>query len=247
MARIFLKFNEAVLKEIPLDRAQLTIGRKPDNDLVIDNPAVSGHHARIIQEHGSFFVEDLGSTNGTFVNDAKTAKHQLRNTDRIGVGKHLLVYQDEAAEEAPPPPPPPKESDSDKTMILDTKKQRELLKAAQTTQVPIGASKALVEKAGFLAVVSGSTDQKEYELTGRLSIIGSEDSATIRLTGWFAPKSAALIARRGEGYFVSMSEGGKKILVNGEDVHGSKELQDGDILVVAGVQFQFVKRDLLEK
>jgi pSer/pThr/pTyr-binding forkhead associated (FHA) protein len=242
MPRIFLKFNEAVLKEIPLDRAQLTIGRKPDNDLVIDNPAVSGHHARIIQEHGSFFVEDLGSTNGTFVNDAKVLKHQLRNTDRVGVGKHMLVYQDEGMP-PPPPPPPMKEADSDKTMILDTKKQRELLKAAQPTHVP----KPVSGKVGNLTVVSGSTDQKEYELTGRLSIIGSEDSATIRLTGWFAPKNAALLTRRGEGYFVSMSEGGKKILVNGDTVHGSKELQDGDILAVAGVQFQFVIKDLLEK
>jgi pSer/pThr/pTyr-binding forkhead associated (FHA) protein len=247
MARIFLKFNEAVLKEIPLDRPQMTIGRKPDNDLVIDNPAVSGHHARIVQEHGSFFVEDLGSTNGTFVNDAKVLKHQLRNTDRVGVGKHLLVYQDEVAEAAPPPPPAAKEADSDKTMILDTKKQRELLKAAQTMQFPAGIPKPAVEKVGNLVAVSGSTDQKEYELTGRLSIIGSEDSATIRLTGWFAPKNAALITRRGEGYFVSVSEGGKKILLNGETVQGSKELRDGDILVVAGVQFQFVAKDLLEK
>lgn len=247
MARIFLKFNEAVLKEIPLDRSQMTIGRKPDNDLVIDNPAVSGHHARIVQEHGSFFVEDLGSTNGTFVNDAKVLKHQLRNTDRVGVGKHLLVYQDEVAEAAPPPSPAAKEADSDKTMILDTKKQRELLKAAQTMQFPAGVPKPAVEKVGNLVAVSGSTDQKEYELTGRLSIIGSEDSATIRLTGWFAPKNAALITRRGEGYFVSVSEGGKKILLNGEAVQGSKELRDGDILVVAGVQFQFVAKDLLEK
>lgn len=247
MARIFLKFNEAVLKEIPLDRAQLTIGRKPDNDLVIDNPAVSGHHARIVQEHGKFFVEDLGSTNGTFVNDAKILKHQLRNTDRVGVGKHLLVYQGEVTETAPPPPPAAKEDDSDKTMILDTKKQRELLKAASTMQFPAGVPKPAVTKVGSLVSVSGSTDQKEYELTGRLSIIGSEDSATIRLTGWFAPKNAALITRRGDGYFVSMSEGGKKILVNGDAVQGSKELQDGDVLVVAGVQFQFVLKDLLEK
>lgn len=245
MPRIFLKFNEAVLKEIPLDRAQVTIGRKPDNDLVIDNPAVSGHHARIVQEHGSFFIEDLGSTNGTFVNDAKIVKHQLRNTDRIGVGKHMLVYQDEGM--APPPPPPVKEADSDKTMILDTKKQRELLKAAQTSQFPASVPKPMLGKVGNLTVVSGSTDQKQYELTGRLSIIGSEDSATIRLTGWFAPKNVALLTRRGDGYFVSMSEGGKKILVNGDAVHGSKELQDGDILAVAGVQFQFVMKDLLEK
>ncbi len=238
MPRIFVKFNEAVLKEILLDRPQFTIGRKPDNDLVLDNPAVSGHHARIIEEHGAFFIEDLGSTNGTFLNDAKVQKHQLKNTDRVGVGKHLLVYQDEAATTTVSPPPPPKDADSDKTMILDTKKQRELLKAVQSMQPPAATSKA-VEKIGGLVVVSGNTDSKEYELTGRLAIIGSEDTATVRLTGWFAPKNAALISRRGTAYFIGAPEGAKKISVNGEQVQGQKELQEGDSIIVAGVQFQF--------
>jgi len=237
MPKIFLKFNEKVLKEIPLDRPQLTIGRKQDNDEVIDNPAVSGHHARIIEEKGAFFIEDLGSTNGTFVNDAKIQKHQLKNTDRIGIGKHLLVYQDEVAEAPPPPPPPPKEAESDKTMILDTKKQRELLKTLETTRATPVAAK--VEKVGGLTVVKGDTDRKEYELTGRLAVIGAEETATVRLGGWFAPKNAALISRRGEAYFVSMPEGAKKITVNGEAVQGQRQLQDGDIIEVAGVQMQF--------
>ena len=238
MPKIFLKFNEKVLEERTLNGPQLTIGRKPDNDLPIDNPAVSGHHARIIEEQGAFFIEDLGSTNGTFVNDAKIQKHKLKNTDRIAIGKHLLVFQDDVAP-APVSPPPPKEADSDKTMILDTKKQRELLKAVQSMQPLAAASKAAVEKVGNLVAVSGSTDRKEYELTGRLAIIGSEDTATVRLTGWFAPKNAALINRRGSAYFISVPEGAKKVTVNGEAVQGQKELQDGDVIVVAGVQFQF--------
>src|SRR2546426_8454356 len=101
MPKIFLKFNERVLKEIPLDKPRFTIGRKPDNDLVIDNPVVSGHHALIVSEEGAFFIEDLGSTNGTFVNDAKIQKEKLKNSDCIIVGKHVLIYQNEIA--APPP------------------------------------------------------------------------------------------------------------------------------------------------
>src|SRR6266849_10250602 len=103
MPKIFLKFNEQVLKEIQLDKPRLTIGRKPDNDLVIDNPAMSGHHALIFSEEGVFFIEDLGSINGTFVNDAKIQKEKLKNSDGIVVGKHVLIYQDEIA--APPPLP----------------------------------------------------------------------------------------------------------------------------------------------
>ncbi len=236
MAKIFLKFNEQVLKEIPLDEPQLTIGRKPDNDLVIDNPAVSGHHARVVKEEGGFFIEDLGSTNGTFLNDAKVQKQKLKNTDRVSVGKHSLIFQDEVAP-PPPPPPPAKESESDKTMILDTAKQKELMKALGT--VKTGAVAAKEEKIGWLTVATGDTDKKEYELTGRLNVIGKEDTATIKLTGWLAPKNAAMLSRRGQAYFVSVPEGAKKITVNDETVQGQRELQDGDIIIVAGVHFHF--------
>jgi pSer/pThr/pTyr-binding forkhead associated (FHA) protein len=237
MAKIFLKFNEQVLKEIPLEAPQLTIGRKPDNDLVIDNPAVSGHHARVIKEEAGFFIEDLGSTNGTFLNDAKVQKQKLKNTDRVSVGKHALIFQDEAPPPPPPPPPPAKEGESDKTMILDTAKQKELMKALGT--VKTGAVAAKEEKVGWLTVTTGDTDKKEYELTGRLNVIGKEDTATIKLTGWLAPKNAAMLSRRGPAYFVSMPEGAKKITVNDEAVQGQRELQDGDIIIVAGVHFHF--------
>lgn len=235
MAKIFLKFNEQILKEIPLEEPQLTVGRKPDNDLVIDNPAVSGHHARIVKDEGGFFIEDLGSTNGTFLNDAKIQKQKLKNTDRVSVGKHALIFQDEVA--PPPPPPPAKEGDSDKTMILDTAKQKELMKALGT--VKTGVMSAKEEKVGWLTVATGDTDKKEYELTGRLNVIGKEDTASVKLTGWLAPKNAALLSRRGPAYFVSLPEGAKKITVNGEAVQGQRELQDGDIIVVAGVHFHF--------
>lgn len=235
MAKIRLTFNEKVLKERPLDGPQLTIGRKLDNDEVIDNPAVSGHHARIIKEDDAFFIEDLGSTNGTFVNDVKIQKQKLKNGDRVTIGKHLLIYQDETV--PPPPPPPARESDSDRTMILDTAKQKELLKALGAAKTGTAGAKA--EQTGVLTVVTGNTDRQEYALTGRLAVIGSEDTATVKLTGWFAPKNAALISRRGPAYFVSMPEGAKKITVNGETIHGQKELQSGDIIIIAGVQLHF--------
>jgi hypothetical protein len=235
MPKIFLKFNERVLKEIPLDKPRFTIGRKPDNDLVIDNPVVSGHHALIVSEEGAFFIEDLGSTNGTFVNDAKIQKEKLKNSDCIIVGKHVLVYQDEVAA----PPPLPKETETHTTMILETAKQKELVKAAHGTMKPAAVGGKTTEKGGWLTVVSGETDRKEYELTGRLTVIGAKDTATVKLAGWFAPKNAALISRRGSAYFVSVPEGAKKITVNEEAVQGQKQLHDGDTIIIAGVHFQF--------
>ena len=235
MPKIFLKFNEQVLKEIPLDKPRLTIGRKPDNDLVIDNPAMSGHHALIFSEEGVFFIEDLGSTNGTFVNDAKIHKERLKNSDRVALGAHVLIYQDEIA----PAPPPPGETESAKAMLPEPAKQQEPVKTVPETMKTAAVGGKTAEKVGRLTVVSGETDRKAYELTGHLTVIGAEDTATVRLTGWFAPKNAALISLQGSGYFISLPEGGKKITVNGEVVQGKKSLHDGDVIIIAGVHFQF--------
>lgn len=233
MPKIILKFNEAVLRAVPLDREQVTIGRKPDNDVVIDNPAVSGHHAKLSRVQSVFFLEDLGSTNGTFVNEKKIDKRQLKDGDRVTIGKHVLIYEDEAKGLAPLAPA----VDSDKTMILDTQKQRELLKAEQT--MPPKPK----ERIGLLQVLSGGTDKKEYQLTGRVILIGSQDGATVQLTGWFAPKVAAMISRRPDGYNISLSEDSKKVLVNGTPVQGRADLKDGDLLEVAGVKMSFLLKD----
>lgn len=234
MPKIIVKFNEAVIKDVPLDREQLTIGRKPDNDVVIDNPAVSGHHAKLSRVQAVYFLEDLGSTNGTFVNEKKIDKRQLKDGDRVTIGKHVLLYEDEVKGMAPPPAPA---VDTDKTMILDTQRQRELLKAEQTTQPKPK------ERFGVLQVLSGGTDKKEYQLTGRIVLIGSQDGATVKLTGWFAPKVAAMISRRPDGYNISLSEDGKKVLVNGTPIHGRADLKDGDLLEVAGVKMSFSLKD----
>lgn len=244
MARIVVKFNEAVLREIELAQSQLWIGRKPGNDVVIDNAAVSGEHARIIQEEGMFYVEDMASTNGTFLNDKRVHKQELYDGDRVRIGKHLLIYQDETRKPPPPAPPShhpalPKAFDAEKTMILDTPKQRELLKGEQGA----GAAPKLQEKLGALRIVSGNTDRKEYDLVGRLTIIGSEHNAGVKLTGWFAPKVAALISRKPEGYSLSMSEAKKPILLNGTPIRGRSELKDGDLVEVAGVKMCFYLKE----
>jgi pSer/pThr/pTyr-binding forkhead associated (FHA) protein len=234
MPKIIVKFNEAVIREVPLDREQFTIGRKPDNDVVIDNPAVSGHHAKLSRVQAVYFLEDLGSTNGTFVNEKKIDKRQLKDGDRVTIGKHVLLYEDEAKGLALPPA---QAADTDKTMILDTQKQRELLKAEQTMQPKPK------ERIGVLQVLSGGTDKKEYQLTGRIVLIGSQDGSTVKLTGWFAPKVAAMISRRPAGYNISLSEDGKKVLVNGTPIQGRADLKDGDLLEVAGVKMSFLLKD----
>lgn len=96
MPKIVLKYNDKVVKEITLTDAVINIGRKAGNDLVIDNLAVSSHHARIARLDDGFVIQDTGSTNGIFLNGEKVTQHALKLGDQILIGKHLIVFQDDA-------------------------------------------------------------------------------------------------------------------------------------------------------
>ena len=99
MAKLYLKFeqNGQVLKEVFLSQAATTIGRLPDNSVQIDNLAVSGHHARITWKQDHYIVEDLGSLNGTYVNNERVGKATLKNGDQVKIGKHLVEFKHESA------------------------------------------------------------------------------------------------------------------------------------------------------
>ncbi len=207
-------------RHFELTHETLTIGRKADNTLVIEDPAVSGHHARIVKVQAVFFLEDLMSTNGTAINSRPITRHQLRDTDVITIGQHRLVFQENTTASTAAPAP---FVDLDRTTVL-----------RGTDRTPDGST--LTAK---VLIVAGKTDRFEYSLTKQVNVIGSQDGAVIRLTGWFAPKSAATIARRGHSYSVSPSQGAKSLLVNGTDVVGQQDLKDGDQIEVAGVKLTF--------
>lgn len=238
MPKLVLKFSGMVLKDIPLDKPLVTIGRKMDNDVVIDNLAVSGHHARVMEENGIYFVEDTGSTNGTYLNETKIAKQRLQPGDQIRIGKHILVYEDETAT-AKPKPAPAIALDGDKTVLAPPPRLGD-----QTLRPPADESKDALPggKMGVLLVVAGQTDKNEYKLPARVSVVGSQDSAAVKLTGWFAPKVAALISRNETAYVISLSEESKKVFVNGTPVQGRSDLKDGDLIEVAGVKMYFYLR-----
>ena len=234
MPKLVLKSHGAVLKEIKLDKQRLTIGRKPDNDIVLDDQSASGHHARIIQIQSVYFIEDAGSSNGTFANGKKTERKQLVNGDQVTIGQHSLLYLEDTSQ-AVAPSALKASFDADKTVVMTPELQRELLKAqGGKAAVPVQSKQVTV-----LKVVAGSADQKEYKLTGPVVVIGSQDSATVKLSGWFAPKRAALLNRQGGGYAVAMSEEGKKVMVNGNPIQGSMALKEGDLIEVAGVTLQY--------
>jgi pSer/pThr/pTyr-binding forkhead associated (FHA) protein len=278
MAKLFLKFEQATLKEVPLTQGVVTIGRLPDNVIQIDNLAVSGHHAKIYWDVDKYVVEDNNSLNGTYVNNVRVSRSALKDGDAVLVGKHTLDFKDEwpanapaAAHPAQPekaaPPIPKLES----TMMLDTKKMKEMLAnmqpsaaqekasspapAAGATPASAGSSgthsptrrypppPAPIERIGVLNVINGKTDQSQYLLTSKMSVIGKSDMASIKLKGWFAPKMAAIISKRENAYVVAASEKKIKVMVNGEDVVGQKELAVGDVIEVAGVKMSFALQE----
>jgi predicted component of type VI protein secretion system len=138
MAKLILSMDGQVLKEIPLSKERITIGRKAHNDVQIDNLAVSGEHAVIVSIMDDAFLEDLGSTNGTMVNGKAVKKHFLQDNDVVELGKYKLKYMAEKGKPKAAAPAAPAAADFEKTMVLRP-----------------GAMKAAVEQAKAMAAAGG--------------------------------------------------------------------------------------------
>ncbi|MBI3565088.1 MAG: FHA domain-containing protein [Elusimicrobia bacterium] len=239
MPKLLLKFNAAVIKEIPFDKDAFTVGRKPDNDIVIDNPAISGHHCRISVQGGTYFVEDLESTNGTFVNEKRIKKSGLHHNDVVGLAKHALVFVEDAPEPAVAPAPaaaPP----ADATMMISPQKQAELVAAATSAAKPAGA-----ERPGWLRILKGAVGPAEYELKGMSTYIGKSDRVQVAIKGaglfGSAPEVAASIHRKPEGFVLVAVTDGYPV-VNGAKVSGSVLLKEGDLIECGATTMQFELR-----
>jgi len=265
MAKLVLKFENSVLKEVAIGDRPITIGRLPDNDLQVDNLAVSSHHARIYKEGHSIVVEDLGSLNGTFLNNARVTKATARNGDKVQVGKHHIeVHDTGVADSAPAAPATPKAAAPkiEETVMMDSKKRKELLEAALAAQAAAGGG-APAAHAGpsqaapsapvapprvrvpSLIITKGKADQPEYLLSGKLTVIGKSVMATVKIKGFFArlfaPDVCAQINKRDDGYYVVKAAQIPK--VNNVMITGPTKLNDGDNIEVGSLTMSFVYKD----
>jgi pSer/pThr/pTyr-binding forkhead associated (FHA) protein len=161
MAKLILSMDGLVLKEIPLTKERTTIGRKPHNDIQIDNLAVSGEHAVIVTILNDSFLEDLGSTNGTVVNGNPVKKHFLQNNDVVELGKYKLKFIGDAA-----PAAAGEKADFEKTMVLrpsQMKAAAEQAKAAAPSgggaQAAVAQRAAAVQQAAASAAATGIADK----------------------------------------------------------------------------------------
>jgi pSer/pThr/pTyr-binding forkhead associated (FHA) protein len=241
MAKLVLSLNGVVQGEYDLNKERLTIGRKPENDIPIDNLAVSGKHALVITILDDSFLEDLGSTNGTYVNGKLIKKHALKNGDVIAIGKHELKYVNEHATAD--------DDEFEKTMIIKPGSASAAVAAAQAAEKagagPIAAAKPAAAAGGGaapaaashmplgrLTVLNGPIAGKELELTKALVTLGKPGT------------QVAVISRRPQGYFLthieSDGDGKRYPLVNGEAI-GPKayQLKDSDMIELAGIKMEF--------
>lgn len=241
MAKLSLMFEEKIMKEVPVGSRPVSIGRSPDNDLPVDNLAVSNYHARVYFEGSRLVVEDLDSLNGTFVNDLRVERATLHDGDSIWIGKHHIKV--DATGDAPVPYDTGRKASApriNETMVLDTRVRREMLQQAAASGERVQFASGRL-KVPTLTVLSGNTDQKEYMLTNKLTVIGKSAMATVKMKGWFKPQMAAQINQKEDGYYIG--PGDKVPTVNGKLISGPLRLNDGDTIEVSGLRLNFAYRE----
>ena len=241
MPKLSLMFDNKIVREVPVGGRPVTVGRAPDNDLSVDNLAVSNYHAKIYYEAGRMVVEDLDSLNGTFVNDLRIERATLHDGDKIHIGKHTIKV--DTSGDAPLPWDTGRKTSApriNETMVLDTKERRQMLQQAAAMGESMQFAAARV-KVPTLIVLGGNTDQKEYILTNRLTVIGKSAMATVKLKGWFKPQMAAQINQRDDGYY--LGPGDKVPKVNSTPISGPVRLNNGDVIEVSGVKLNFIFRE----
>ena len=245
MATLILKYESKVIKEYPIQKSAIVVGRAPGNEIVVDNLAVSGSHARIYVEEGKFVLEDLNSLNGTFLNGQRIRKSVLKQGDQIAIGKHTLEYSDSGGLNVLMMMPAERGSQAaraDQTVVLDTKQRRDFL--AKATAIAEGADPETKTQIACLVTQAGRTEQPEYILTSKIYVIGKDKSASVRLKGWFLPRVAAIITRRGGRHFdIAPSEKSGVTKVNSQVLTAPQELNEGYIIQIKKVQLRFHYRE----
>jgi len=229
MARLILSLDGQVLAEYNMNKERYTIGRLADNDIRIDNPAVSGHHSLIINILNDSFLEDLNSTNGTYVNGKLIKKHALQNGDVITVGHHQLRFADSQTAEAEP-------DEFEKTMIITpgsamaTKAAQKASSAVKPPAAAQAGATPVLPKAK-LQVLSGAFAGRELELSKALTTLGRPGV------------QVAAITRRSDGFAIVHVDGGAEGAypqVNGRPIgEQAHKLKDNDVIQLAGVKMGF--------
>ncbi len=244
--KLVLSLEGSVIGEYPLSKERLLIGRKPHNDIQIDNLAVSSEHAAVITILSDSFMEDLGSTNGTLVNGQMVKKHFLQNGDVIELGKHKLKYLNDA-------PSSTTAEDFEKTMVM---RRPSTAAASATAENPVGGD-TLTGKRNFAATSTQSPAFVASVKAPAEAPASSASNASIQiLNGGNAGRvmeitktlttlgkpgvQVAVITKRPTGYFITHVEGTDFPVLNGVNLSAQAQpLADHDIIEIVGIKMEF--------
>lgn len=239
-AKMILSLDGAVLQECPLDKERMTIGRKDDNDIVINNLAVSSHHAAIITIMNDSFIEDLDSTNGMLVNGEPAKKRFLQNNDLIEIGKYKLKYINDHVSTTTA-------ADFEKTMVMRgslhgirkeiDKSEDTLVKlpepetreaAPSPTEIIRPVEPAPAPLRAAIQILNGPNAGRELELVKSLTTLGKPGV------------QVAVLTRRPQGYFITHVEGENYPAVNGQVIGTHPcSLNDHDLIELVGIKMEF--------
>jgi len=247
MSKLVCTLDDRVINEYPLTKERISIGRRQNNDIVIDNLAVSGLHAAIVTIGKDSFLEDANSTNGTFVNLKPVRKHVLVDGDVIEIGRHQFKYvrgnsqvsvsksanlvkeqhgKEEHAGSTPLEKSPHTQPPSLKSLIQMSRPMKsEEESLSETTPSPIEAVSLPI---GKLRILNGSNGGKTLTLNKTLTTLGKPGTQVI------------VITKRTNGYFLSQVEGHEHPSINGNPLHTlSYGLKNNDLLEISGIQMEF--------
>ena len=213
VSKLVVWLDGVVIKEVLLTKDRTTLGRRPYNDIVIDNLAVSGEHAALQMSGPDVSIEDLNSTNGTYINGKAVKRQVLVHNDTIEIGKYKIKYLSDEPGAAP----------FDKTTVL--RPGAELPPAAPARAASAAEAQARIQ------VLTGAAAGREMPLTKAVTTIGRPGH------------QVASISRRAEGYVLAHVEGRERPAVNGLPLLGEAQpLRDGDLIELAGTQMRFSQR-----
>ena len=234
MPNLTLKYKDTKLEDYRLQKGHsLTIGRRKNNDVVIENLAVSSHHAKIDSVADGFVLVDLQSKNGSFVNEQLINSHWLKNEDVISIGKHSLVFFYSEDEIMP-------DDDSDemeKTMVIDTSQHRNMMKKNHSKAPKPRIKGNKNEILGVLTYLAGGNGK--IKLNGKITKLGKHRSSDIVVKGLFVGRTSVTISRRPDGFYLSYVGGLSKPKLNDKTVKQSAILNDLDIIDIGSTKLQF--------
>jgi hypothetical protein len=228
MARLFLTFNSQIISNhLTVAGRKITIGRGPDNTITIDHPAVSNHHAKIVHDERGVHLSDLGSTNGTMVNDERVMSCQLAHQDWVVIGKHIIVV------------------DLYETLTLETATQMlrggssEISAADGTMLLDLNESQSFVQNFDFLSFISEK--KEDFELSGRTIYIGKNKDADILIKGlwtFLTGEPSAIIEKHSGDYYLDYISGFLRPKVNNKAIEKPTKLNHQDVIKIGALKMQ---------